>query len=115
MVCTPCSCPGNRADTPHQFDGQGVQEFQFTERIDNHQPVGFCDLRGDFGQVLGARDADGDRKTDFRTDALTDRSCNVGRRAKQMRAAGDIQKRLVDRDPLDERRKIIEHLDDCVA
>ena len=54
--------PRNRTHSPHQLDRQVVKEIQLGLRIDNHQPVRFGHLRGNFRQVLGARHADRDWK-----------------------------------------------------
>ena len=48
----------HQAHSPHQLDGQVLKEFQFGVGIDNHQPIGLGQLRGDFRQMLGARHAD---------------------------------------------------------
>ena len=56
---------GRRADAPHQLDRQIVQEGELGAGIDHHQPVGLGDLRGDLGQMLGARHADRDRQAEF--------------------------------------------------
>ena len=57
------SRPGRRTDAPHQLDRQIVQEGELGPGIDDHQPVGLGDLRGDLGEVLRARHADGDRQS----------------------------------------------------
>jgi hypothetical protein len=46
-----------RADAPHQFDRQIVQEGKFGRRIDEDQPVRLRHLRGDLRQMFGAGDA----------------------------------------------------------
>jgi hypothetical protein len=52
--------PRDRADAPHQLDRQIVKEGELAVGIDHHQAIGFCGLRGDFRQMLGARNADRD-------------------------------------------------------
>ncbi len=106
---------GHRADAPHQLDRQVVKEFQFALGIDDDQPVGLGDLRGDLCQVLGARHADRDRQAELRLHAAPDGARNLGRRAEQMAAAGDVGKRLIDRHPLDQGREVADHLDGGVA
>ena len=105
----------DRAHAPHQLDGQVVKEVQLGVGIDNHQPVGLGHLRGNFRQVLGARHADRDRKAKLRPHAAPDRACNFGRRTEEMGAPRDVGKGLVDGNPLDEGREIIEHLDGGIA
>lgn len=84
-------------------------------RIDHHQPVGLGHLRGDLGQMLGARHADRDRQAELGAHAAADRAGDLGRRAEQTGAAGDVGKRLVDGNPLDHRREIAEHLNSRIA
>ncbi len=88
-----------------------MQEGKLAVGLDHHQSVGLGDLRGDLRQVLGARNAHGDRKPELAPHPAPDRACNVGGRAEQVSAAGDIGKRLVDGDPLDQGREIVEHAD----
>lgn len=102
-------------DAPHQFDRQVVKEIELAPGIDHHEAVGLCDLRGDLGEMLCAGDADRDRKAKLGAHACADRACDLGRRAKQMRASGDVGKGLVDRDALDQRREIAEHGDRGIA
>ncbi|ESW64867.1 hypothetical protein X771_24470 [Mesorhizobium sp. LSJC277A00] len=106
---------GRRADAPHQADRQIMQEGKFGVRIDHHQAVGLGHLRGDLGQMLGARHADRDRQAELCPDAPTHRGGDLGRRPEQMRAAGDVGKGFIDGNPLDQRREIVEHLDGGVA
>jgi len=46
---------------------------------------------------------------------LADCPCNFGRRTEETGASRDIGKRLVDGNPLDEGREIIDHLDGGIA
>ena len=52
----------HRPHSPHQLDRQVVKEIQLGLGIDNHQPVRFGHLRGNFREVLGACHADRDWK-----------------------------------------------------
>ena len=118
IVVTPVSASRalrDRPDAPHQADRQVVQKRQLGRRVDDHEPVGLCDLRGDLGQMLGARHADRDRQAEFVAHPPPDRSRDLFRRAEQMRAAGDVGKGLVDRNALDQRREIAEHANRGVA
>ena len=49
---------GRRPHAPHQVDGQIVQKHEFGVGIDDDQAIGLGHLRGDLGQMLGARHAD---------------------------------------------------------
>ena len=92
-----------------------MKEVELGVGIDNHEPVGLGHLRGDFRQVLGARDADRDRQAKLVSHAAADRACDVGRRTEEMGAASNVGKGLVDGDPLDEGREVIEHRDGGIA
>src|SRR5262249_4524594 len=52
----------HRPHSPHQLDRQVVKEIQLRLGIDNHQPVRFGRLRGNFREMLGACHADRDGK-----------------------------------------------------
>src|SRR5262245_26202228 len=54
------TCPRNRAHSPHQLDGQVVEEVQFGLGIDKYQSVRLGHLRGNFCEVLGASNTDRD-------------------------------------------------------
>ena len=107
--------PGDRANAPHQLDRQVVQERELGRGIDDDQAVGLGHLRGDLRQMLRARDADRDRQAELRAHATPDRLRNLGRRTEQVRAARDIGERFVDRDALDQRGEIAQHVDGGIA
>ena len=100
---------GDRAHSPHQLDRQVVKEIELGVGIDNHQPVGFGHLRGNFRQMLGARHADRDWKAKLCPHAAPYRACNFSRRTEEMGAPSDVGEGLVDGNPFDEGREIIEH------
>ena len=107
--------PGDRANAPHQLDRQVVQESEFGLRIDEHQPVGLGHLRGDLGQVLGAGDAHRDRQSQLRPHAAADGLRDRNRRAEQVFGPCNVGEGFVDRDALDQRREVSQHLDGGVA
>ena len=92
-----------------------MKEFQLGIGIDNHEPVGLGHLRGNFCQMLGARYTDRDGKAELRPHALADCAGNFSRRTEQMGAARNVAKGLVDRNPLDQRREVADHLDGGIA
>lgn len=106
---------GRRADAPHQRYRQVVQKGELGAGLDHHQAVGLGHLRGDLGEMLGSRHADRDRQAELGLHAAADGSGYLLRRPEQMRAAGDVCKGFIDRDALDQRREIIEHLDRGIA
>src|SRR5215510_12128499 len=109
------SLPGNRAHSPHQFDRQVVKEIQLGLGIDNHQPVRFGHLRGNFREVLGACHADRDWKAELCAHTTTYCSRDFKRRTEKVGAPRNVSKSFVDGNPFDERSEIIEHIDGCIA
>src|SRR6516165_8936030 len=107
--------PGNRAHSPHQLDRQVVKEIQLGLGIDNHQPVGFGHLRGNFREMLGACHADRDWKAELCAHATTYCSRDVRRRTEKVGASRNVSKGLVDGNPFDERSEIIKHIDGSIA
>src|SRR5215471_7773453 len=107
--------PRGGAHAPHELDRQVVKEVELSVRVDNHEPVGLCHLRGYFRQVLGARHADRDWQANLRPYTTANRACNVGRWTEEMGAADNVGKGLVDGNPLDERREVIEQRDGGIA
>ena len=102
---------GGRAHSPHQLDWQVVKEVELGRGIDNHQPVGFGHLRGNFRQVLGTRHADRDWQAKLRAHTAPYRACDLSRRAEEMGAPRDVGEGFVDGNPLDQRSEIIENAD----
>ena len=94
---------GDRAHSPHELDRKAVKKIQLGLGIDNHQPVRFCDLRGNFREVLRARHADRDWKAEFCAHATAYCTCDLRRRTEKVGASRNISKGLVDGDALDER------------
>jgi hypothetical protein len=65
--------------------------------------------------VLGARHTDRDWKAKLYPHPGPNRACNFGWRTEEMGAPSDGGEGFIDRNLLDERRKIIEHLDGGMA
>ena len=107
--------PGDRAHSPHQLDRQVVKEVELGAWIDNHEPVGLGHLRGYFRKVLGPRHADRDRQAKLDPYAMADCACDICWWTKEMRAASNVGKGLVDGNSFDERREVIEHRDGGIA
>src|SRR5262249_38530113 len=105
----------HRAHSPHQLDRQVVEEIQLGLGIDNHQPVRFGHLRGNFREVLGACHADRDWKAKLRSHTTTYRSRDLRWRTEKVGASRNVSKGLVDGNPFDERSEIIKHIDGSIA
>src|SRR5215831_9675386 len=108
-------CLSNRAHSPHQLDRQVVKEIQLGLGIDNHQPIRFGHLRGNFREMLGACHADRDWKAKLHSHTTTYRSRDLRRRTKEASAPHNVSKGLVDGNPFDERSEIVEHIDGSIA
>src|SRR5947208_17090952 len=92
-----------------------MEENQLGLRIDNYQSVGLSHLRGNLRQVLGSSHANRDWQADLSSHSMAYCRCDLSRRTEEMSAPCDISEGLIDRDSLDERREIIEHIDDGIA
>jgi hypothetical protein len=83
--------------------------------LDDHQAVGFRNLGCNLRQVLGRGDADRDRKPDLVAHAAADLGRDLGGSAEEVHRPGDVEECFVDRDALDERREVPQHVDRGVA
>jgi hypothetical protein len=92
-----------------------VQEAQFGRGIDDAQAIRLGDLRGDLGEVLGARHPDRDRQPELVAHAPAHGLRDDRGGAKQMLGPGHVGESLVDRDALDQRRVVVEDADRGVA
>ena len=92
-----------------------MQELKLGCGIDHRETVGLSHLRCDLGEMLGARNADGNGQAELHADPLANGGGDLGGRAEQMRAAGDVRKGLINGDAFDQRREIIEHGDRRVS
>src|SRR5215475_13730009 len=82
----------HRPHSPHQLDRQVVKEIQLRLGIDNHQPVRFGHLRGNFREMLGACHADRDWKAKLRTHTTTYCSRDLRRRTEEVGDPGTSAK-----------------------
>ena len=102
--------------TPHiSPTGRSCRKASSVRGSMHHQSVGLGDLRADLGEMLRPRDADRDRQAEFLAHPPPDRLRDRRRRAEEMLRAGNIGKGLVDRDPLHQRREVVEDGDRRVA
>ena len=113
---SPCSRSRVTAPTPHdELDRERIEEGALGARLDDDDAVGLGDLRRDLGEVLGGGDADRHGEAELVADAPADLGRDDGGRAEQVHGARDVEERLVDRDALDPRREVAQHVDDLVA
>ena len=106
---------GDRADPPEPLDRQRVQELLLAVRRHPQQAVGLADGAGHLGEVLGAGDADRDRQPDLVAHPSPQRRADRLGIPDQPAQPADVEERLVDRDALDQRRGVVEDLEDRAA
>ena len=99
---------GGRADAPQALDRQRVQEGELALRRDDQQAVRLGDAARHLGQELGAGDADGDRQADLAADGPAQAKRDLDRGAGDPLHPAHVQERLVDREALDQRRRLLE-------
>ena len=92
-----------------------MQELELAFGLDQQQPVGLGHAARDLRQELGAGDADGDRQADPIAHLGPQPAGDVDRLAGDPPQAADVEERLVDREPLDDRRRVVEHLEHRLA
>ena len=92
-----------------------MEERQLAVDRDDQQAVRLRDPARDLGEELGPGHADGDRQADPLEDLATQAHRDLRGRARDPPQPADIEERLVDREPLDERRRVVEHLEHRLA
>ena len=100
---------GHRPDAPEPLDRQRVEERELAVGRHDEQPVRLGDAARDLGQELRPRNSDGDRQADLLEHAAAQPARDLDGRPGRSLEAADVEERLVDREPLDERRRVLEH------
>ena len=100
---------GGGADAPQPFDREGVEEGDLLVGLDDQEAVGLRDRARDLGEELRSRDADGDAQSDVLEDVAAEADGDLGRRPGDPLEPSNVEERLVDRQSLDERRRVVEH------
>ena len=106
---------GDRADAPEPFHRERVEERQLAIGWHDQQPIGLGDATGDLGEELGACHTDGDREPDPFEDVAPQPHRDLGRCARHSSQPADIEERLVDRQPFDQRCRVVEHREHGLA
>jgi len=88
-----------------------VQKRQLLVGRHHQQPVGLSHCARDLGQELRPGDADGDRQSNLLAHLDSQPLRDLGRRPRDAVQAADIQKRLVDRQGLDDGCDLLEHFE----
>ena len=104
-------CRGLRADAEQPADRQRIQHRAHVFRPDPREAVRLLHVGCELGEQLVVRDPN--RSAEARTvaDALLDLARHVLAAAEEADAAGDVEKGLVEREPLDQVREFAEYLE----
>ena len=85
-----------------------MEEVELAVGRDEQQPVGLRDGARDLREELRPGDADRDRQADALAHRTSQALCDLDRLPGDPAHAAHIEERLVDRQPLDERRDVVE-------
>ena len=106
---------GHRSHAPQTLDRQRMQERQLTVDRDDQQTVRLRDAARHLGEELGPGHAHGDRQADLLEDLSAEADRDLRGRPRDLPQPTDLQERLVDRQPFDERRGVVEDLEHRLA
>ena len=106
---------GHLAHAPQPLDIQRMQELQLPVRLHLEQPVRLRDPTGHLRQELRPRHPDRDRQPDLRQHVGAQPPGDLQRRPGDLPQPADVEERLVDRQPLDQRRGVLEDLEHRLA
>jgi hypothetical protein len=96
--------------TPREWSFSAV-----TRPTPHSRSTGSGDAARHLREELRPRDADGDREPDFVAHAPAEPRGDLGCVAREPLEAADVEEGLVDREPLDDRRRVLEHLEHRLA
>ena len=99
----------HRPDAPEPLDGERVEKRQLAVGRHHEQAVGLGDAAGHLGEELGSRHADRDRQADLLEHLAPQPHGDLGRRARDPLQPAHVEEGLVDRQPFDQRRRVLEH------
>src|SRR5512132_2101175 len=106
---------GDRSDAPEALDREGVQEGQLAVGGNHQQSVGLRDPARDLGEELRPGNAHRDGEPQLLEDLPPEPDGDLGGRSRDPPQPADVEEGLVDRQPLDERRRVAEHLEERLA
>ena len=102
--------------TPHsRSTGSGWRNVELAVRRHHEQPVGLRHAARHLGQELRPRDPDRDRQPDLVEHARAQPHGDLLRRPRDPPQPADVEERLVDRQALDQRRRVAEDLEHRLA
>ena len=100
---------GHPADAPEPFDRERMQERELGVGRHDEQAVGLGHAACHLGQELRPRHPDGDGQADPLADGPPQPGRDLDGRARDPAHPAHVEKRLVDRQPLDQRGGVLEH------
>jgi hypothetical protein len=100
---------GDRADPPEPLDGERMQEVELALGRHDEQAVGLGDAARHLGEELRPGHADRDGQTDPLAHLAAQARGDLRRGAREALHAPHVEERFVDRQPFDERRRVLEH------
>ena len=106
---------GDDADAPQPLHRELVKEHELALARHDEQPVRLRHAARDLREELRAGDADRQRKADTLAHLAPQPHGDARRTADTALHAAHVEERLVDRQPLDERRRVVEHLEHRLA
>jgi hypothetical protein len=104
-----------RADSPELLQTERMEEGLDLPGSHDGPAAGLAEVRGDLGHELDRRDADGGREAGARPDLRGDLHGDLLGGAENPLGPGEIEKGLVERERLDERRVMGEHVHDLAG
>ena len=101
----------HRSDAPERFYREGVEELQLQTGLDDEQPVGLGNRACNFREELRRCDADAQRQSDLASNPFAQRLRNRAAITNQPPQTGHVDEGLIDREPLNLRRRFPEDLE----
>jgi hypothetical protein len=106
---------GDGPHPPEPLDREAVEKRELELGRHDQQAVGFGHAARDLGEELGSGDADRDREPDALADVEAQPRRDLEGRARDAFQPADVEERLVDRQALHQRRRVVEDREDRLA
>ena len=106
---------GHRPDAPEPLDRQRVEKGQLAVGLHHEQTVGLGHATCHLGEELGPGHPDRDGQTDPLEDVAPQPHGDLGGCARDPSQPADVEERFVDGQPLYQRRRLLEDLEDRLA
>jgi hypothetical protein len=106
---------GDSSNPPEPLDGERVEKCQLALRRHEQQPVRLCNSARHLRQELRPRDSDRDRQADALAHGAPQAHRDLAGAAGNPAHAANVEERLVDREPLHQRRGVVEYAIEVLA